>query len=96
MAASAGATVDIYTVLEDLRESAPTIRDKGTAFEDLVAKYLVSDPLYAPRFESVVPFAAWAPDGAKRDLGIDLVGVQHDARDEPPWVWWRLGSHLGG
>jgi len=78
MGTTASSRVDIYAVLEDLRGQAPTERDKGTAFEELVAKYLVSDPLYASRFESVQPYAQWAPAGAGRDLGIDLVGLEHD------------------
>jgi len=78
MGALAEEKVDIHAVLADLRDNAPTIRDKGTAFEELVAKYLVSDPLYASRFESVRPYSQWAAQGARRDLGIDLVGLEHD------------------
>src|SRR5690606_14822298 len=76
MATAQGITV--YDVLEDLRAQAPTERDKGTAFEDLVTTFLRSDPLYRDQFEQVLPYREWAAEGSRRDLGIDLVGLGPD------------------
>lgn len=70
--------ITIYDVLDDLRSRDLGIRDKGTAFEDLVAKFLTSDPLYADQFASVVPYAEFADEGKRRDLGIDLVAPRRD------------------
>ena len=70
----------LQTLLDTYRSETATERDKGTAFEKLVAAWLVTDPVQAQRFERVQPWSDWAreqeQDGS--DIGIDLVGTRHD------------------
>ncbi len=70
----------LQTLLDAYRSETATERDKGTAFEKLVAAWLVTDPVQAQRFQRVQPWLDWAreqeQDGS--DTGIDLVGTRHD------------------
>lgn len=70
----------LQTLLDTYRSETATERDKGTAFEKLVAVWLVTDPVQAQRFQRVQPWLDWAreqeQDGS--DTGIDLVGTRHD------------------
>ena len=70
----------LQTLLDTYRSETATERDKGTAFEKLVAAWLVTDPVQAQRFQRVQPWSDWAreqeQDGS--DTGIDLVGTRHD------------------
>jgi len=70
----------LETLLESFRAAAMSERDKGTAFEKLMAVWLVSDPVQARRFARVDPWTRWADRHrpSRRDLGIDLVGTLHD------------------
>ena len=67
-------------LLEFYRAAAISERAKGTAFENLVAAWLVKDEVQATRFAHVDPWSVWA--GRRRlkqlDTGIDLVGTLHD------------------
>ena len=70
----------LQPLLDTYRSETTTERDKGTAFEKLVAAWLVTDPVQAQRFQRVQPWSDWAreqeQDGS--DTGIDLVGTRHD------------------
>ena len=70
----------LQALLDTYRSETATERDKGTAFEKLVAAWLVKDPVQAQRFQRVQPWSDWAreqeQDGS--DTGIDLVGTRHD------------------
>ena len=70
----------LQSLLDTYRSETATERDKGTAFEKLVAAWLVKDPVQAQRFQRVQPWSDWAreqeQDGS--DTGIDLVGTRHD------------------
>lgn len=70
------------TLLESYRAQAATERDKGTAFEKLIAVWLVTDPVQARRFERVELWSDWTRrQGRDRtDVGIDLVGTLHGGR----------------
>jgi len=67
-------------LLDSYRTAARTERDKGTYFERLAIAFLTHDPMQAEQYESVQPYAEWAPtqgwDG--RDTGIDLVAKLRD------------------
>ena len=69
----------LQSLLDTYRSETATERDKGTAFEKLVAAWLVTDPVQAQRFQRVQPWSDWAreqeQDGS--DTGIDLVGTRH-------------------
>ena len=64
-------------LLDSYRSSAISERDKGTAFEKLVAAWLVADPVQTRRFERVELWSDWArrQDRPRADVGIDLVGT---------------------
>lgn len=70
------------TLLETYRTQAATERDKGTAFEKLIAVWLVTDPVQARRFERVELWSDWTRrQGRDRsDVGIDLVGTLHSGK----------------
>ncbi len=67
-------------LLESYRENALSERDKGTAFEKLIAAWLVADPVHSLRFRKVEPYGDWArrQDRDRTDSGIDLVATRHD------------------
>ncbi len=62
-------------VLQGLRNTAQTERDKGTAFERLALAFFKNDPSQRQQFEDAWSYEEWA--GAqgidRRDVGIDLV-----------------------
>jgi predicted helicase len=67
----------IETVLNELRASAKTEREKVTDVEELVVIYVRHDPYWRGLFEWVEPYGEWA---ARRqtsgiDTGIDLVAT---------------------
>ena len=66
-------------LLESFRAAAMSERDKGAAFEKLVAAWLVADPVQAKRFEKVELWSDWARrhELDRTDTGIDLVGTLH-------------------
>ena len=69
----------LESLLASYRANALTERDKGTAFEKLVAAWLLADPVQRRRFEDVQLWRDWArSQGRDRtDTGIDLVGTLH-------------------
>ncbi|MCY4584463.1 MAG: DEAD/DEAH box helicase family protein [Bryobacterales bacterium] len=69
----------LESLLDSYRAKALTERDKGTAFEKLVAAWLLADPVQSRRFEDVQLWRDWArSQGRDRtDTGIDLVGTLH-------------------
>ena len=67
-------------LLESYRSAAISERDKGTAFERLVAAWLVADPVQSKRFAHVELWSDWARrrELDRTDTGIDLVATLHD------------------
>ena len=68
------------SLLETYRTQTATQRDKGTAFEKLVAAWLVTDPVQSKFFTKAELWGDWAHrSGVPRtDVGIDLVCTRHD------------------
>ena len=66
-------------LLNSYRAAAISERDKGTAFEKLVAAWLVADPVQSKRFARVELWSDWARrrELNRTDTGIDLVGTLH-------------------
>ena len=65
---------DVY---QRLCERYPDERERGRAFEPLVAKVLRTDPLYKARFAEVWRWSEW-PGRDGGDIGIDIVAKRHD------------------
>ncbi|MYE06839.1 MAG: DEAD/DEAH box helicase, partial [Chloroflexi bacterium] len=67
-------------LLESYRTAAISERDKGTAFEKLIAAWLVVDPVQSKRFAHAELWSDWArrKELDRTDTGIDLVGTLHD------------------
>ena len=69
-------TVTIHEDLADLRTQATSESQKGTLYEDLIAKYLRTDPQYAAQFAKVWRWMEWPGRQGKADTGIDLVAEE--------------------
>ncbi len=67
------------TTINDLLKKFSSLsrnnRDKGTLFEKLMAKYLMTDPEYADRLSNVWLWSDW-PDHEGTDVGVDLVACE--------------------
>jgi predicted helicase len=66
-------SVTVENVLDHLRATAMSEREKGDLFERLIRSYFLTDPLYKDRFEQVWMWSDW-PENTGQDVGIDLVG----------------------
>ena len=60
-------------VLERFRELATDERTKGTLFERMVTKYLLTDPEYANEIEETWLWKDWPLRWENQDSGIDIV-----------------------
>lgn len=67
----------INDLLKQFASSTRNNRDKGTQFERLMAKYLMTDPQYADRLSNVWLWSDW-PDHEGTDVGVDLVACEKD------------------
>jgi predicted helicase len=65
-------------VLTNIRQTAQSERDKGTAFERLVREFLVKDALWAEKFSDVWMWSDWLERDGRGDAGIDLVAKDAD------------------
>ena len=67
-------------LLETYRTQTATQREKGTAFEKLIAAWLVTDPVQSKRIAQAELWSDWAKrhDADRADVGIDLVCTRHD------------------
>ena len=76
-------SVTIHEVLADLRVLATSESQKGTLSEDLIAKYLRTDPQYAAQFAKVWRWMEWPGDKDKSTIiynsHITLKGIPEDA-----------------
>jgi len=68
-------TTPLQGLLESLRQSSQTEREKGTYFEELIVAYLCHEASYRDLYSNVWPWAQWAlANGFNgKDDGIDLV-----------------------
>ncbi|MDO4590420.1 MAG: DEAD/DEAH box helicase family protein [Slackia sp.] len=73
----------IYEVIDWIRDTCESERDKGDKFERASRYYLMNDPVYAQRFSDVWMWKD-APTNDGADLGIDLVAK--DAEDGTYWA----------
>ena len=71
----------IYDILEGLRSSAIDEHDKGKRFENLVRRFMMTEPAFVQRFEDVIPFGEWGGRDDVRDRGIDLIGIERVTGD---------------
>ncbi|TGA95898.1 DEAD/DEAH box helicase [Sporolactobacillus shoreae] len=73
----------ITDLLDEFREAAHTKREKGTLFEKLIVKYLLTDP----QFDQLGDVWLWNdwPDHWGQDVGIDIV-AQVNETDE----YWAI------
>ncbi len=60
-----------------------TERDKGTAFEKLIIKFLKTDPLYNQKYKNIWMWGDWAKlfseyNFSAKDTGIDLVAQDNN------------------
>lgn len=73
----------IYEIIDWIRDTCESERDKGDKFERASRYYLMNDPVYAQRFSDVWMWKD-APTNDGADLGIDLVA--QDAEDGTYWA----------
>ncbi|MCP4967994.1 MAG: DEAD/DEAH box helicase family protein, partial [bacterium] len=72
--------MSVTQVLESLRESATSERDKGDRFERLVQAAFQTDRTYRERFTDVWLWMQWPGRGNEPDTGIDLVAKTSDGQ----------------
>lgn len=65
-----------YDVLDGLRAAALDEHDKGKRFENLVRRFMMTEPTFVQRFEKVIAFSDWDGREDLRDRGIDLIGYE--------------------
>ena len=65
-----------YDVLDGLRAAAIDEHDKGKRFENLVRRFMQTEPTFVQRFEKVIAFSDWDGREDLRDRGIDLIGYE--------------------
>ena len=72
------ATSALQDLLESIRTSATSERDKGDKFERLMLAYFRTEPAYKRQFENVWLWSDWPDNKGKPDTGIDLVAKNSD------------------
>lgn len=78
---ASGPVVDIAYVLDKLYYSAVHERDKGDRFERFIRRFLLTEPVYADRFDEVWMWSEWPERGTRPDHGIDLVARERETGD---------------
>ena len=71
----------IHAILDDLARTATDARDKGDRFEQLMAAYLRTDPLYKDQYSNVWLWADWPGREGRAGMRIDCV-----AEEDEDWV----------
>lgn len=68
------------SLLQTYRKQTATEREKGTAFEKLIAVWLMTDPVQKQHFQRAELWADWArrTNRDRSDVGIDIVGTLRD------------------
>jgi predicted helicase len=72
------ATSALHELLESIRSSSTSERDKGDKFERLMRAYFRTEPAYRRQFENVWLWSDWPGNKGKPDTGIDLVAKNSD------------------
>ncbi|MFG2016902.1 DEAD/DEAH box helicase [Actinomadura geliboluensis] len=66
-------------MLKAIRDNSSVNRDRGTRFEELMVRYLSTDPQWSEQFSRVWMWADWpGAEQDKRDTGIDLVAQDRE------------------
>lgn len=69
----------LQSILELIRQSSQTEREKGSRFESLVKSFFKTDPTWVDRFEDVWLWSEWPePSFSGQDTGIDLVAKERE------------------
>ena len=71
-------TTTILDILDELRASATSERDKGDKFERLIQAYLKTDTVYANKYSDVWLWNEYPRRDNKPDTGIDLVAQDRE------------------
>ena len=66
----------IQDILTEFRLNAHSEKEKGTAFEKLICKFLTIDPTYASLFDEVWEWTDFPYRAGVPDIGIDLVAKE--------------------
>ena len=61
----------INDVLDRIRESSETEKEKGDKFERLMLEFFRIDPTYARQFKNVWLWSDWPDNKGSPDIGID-------------------------
>jgi predicted helicase len=69
---------DVHDILSQYRKFSHNEREKGKLFEQMIAKFLLTDPRYANRLERVWMWNEWPERWQEADIGIDLVALERD------------------
>jgi predicted helicase len=77
--------VTFEDLLTQFSSYARTNRDKGTLFERLIQKFLLTDPQYATRLSNVWLWPEWPGRWTPHDTGIDLI-----ARERATGDYWAV------
>ena len=70
-----------YEILDAMRDASIDEHDKGTRFERLVGRFMMTEPAFVQRFEKVIPFSDWDGREDLRDRGVDLIGYERVTGD---------------
>jgi predicted helicase len=70
--------MSIYSILDSIRQTATSERDKGDRFERLMLSYFRTDPTYVAQFKQVWLWSDWKGNKGRPDTGIDLVAENSD------------------
>lgn len=67
--------MDFTTIWERYQKYSFSERDKGTRFEELMSRFMITNPLYADELEHVWLWMdfLFRKDFGGKDIGIDLV-----------------------
>ncbi|MFB8025336.1 MULTISPECIES: DEAD/DEAH box helicase [unclassified Streptomyces] len=69
----------MHDVLKAIRDGFAVNRDRGTRFEELMVRYLSTDPQWTEQFTRVWMWSDWpGAEHDKRDTGIDLVAQDRE------------------
>lgn len=82
--------MEFADVLEKYRIESRSERDKGARFEELMARYFMTDPAYSSRIEHCWTWMGFHARGefGGRDIGIDLVAKTRDGE------YWAIQCKL--
>lgn len=73
-------TTTVHDVIKMIRDTSTSNRERGTRFEELMVRYLSTDPQWTEQFSRVWMWADWSGTAHDtRDTGIDLVAQDRES-----------------